>query len=167
MIVRPCRALCGSWPRVVRSFYARTVATERLRGTAIAASRWQHSQSLVSHENSKFESSSSLVERDDSHDEDLFRFTRNRFVANEPHEMSSRYIRFDVNELARIAAKAVGSRYCVGIEKLPEGMHNKSVLMTMKDGKQMIAKIPNPNAGQSHFTGKRGGDNGIRMYLEP
>src|SRR5436309_1351524 len=36
-----------------------------------------------------------------------FRFTRGRFVRNEAFEMSQRYIRFDMNELSRIAAEAV------------------------------------------------------------
>jgi hypothetical protein len=66
--------------------------------------------------------------------------------------MSQRYIRFNVNELARLAAKAVGSKSCVAIEKYPDGMFNKALLLTMEDGTQVVAKIPNPNAGLPHFT---------------
>ena len=33
--------------------------------------------------------------------------------------MSQRYVKFNVNELARIAAEAVGASICVSIEKYP------------------------------------------------
>ena len=66
--------------------------------------------------------------------------------------MSQRYVRYNVNELAGLAAVAVGSKTCVGIERCPDGMHNKVLLLTMDDGIQAIAKVPNPNAGRPHFT---------------
>ncbi len=84
--------------------------------------------------------------------EDFYRFTRARFVCNEDYEMSQRYVRYDVNQLARLAAAAVGSKTCVSIEKCPDGMHNKVLLLTMDDGTQAVAKVPNPNAGRPHFT---------------
>ena len=95
---------------------------------------------------------SRLYRRDDLYNEDYFHFTRGRFVANENYEMSQRYIPFHLDELARLAAKAVGSKFCVSIEKCPDGLYNKALLLTMDDGTQAIAKIPNPNAGQSHLT---------------
>ena len=85
-----------------------------------------------------------------SYNEDFFRFWRGRFVCNEAHAMSQRYVHFDVDELARLAADAVGSKACVGIEKYPDGMYNKAFLLRMEDGKQVVAKIPNPNAGGPH-----------------
>ena len=84
--------------------------------------------------------------------ENFYRFTRARFVYNEDYEKSQRYVRYDVNQLARLAAAAVGSKTCVSIEKCPDGMHNKVLLLTMDDGTQAIAKVPNPNAGRPHFT---------------
>ncbi|KAL9039161.1 MAG: hypothetical protein Q9214_004988 [Letrouitia sp. 1 TL-2023] len=87
-----------------------------------------------------------------AHDEDYFRFTRGRFISNEQHEMSQRYVRFDMHELTRLAAEAVGSKSCVSIEKYPDGMYNKAFLLTMDDGTQAVAKVPNPNAGRPHFT---------------
>ena len=83
---------------------------------------------------------------------DFYRFTRARFVCNENHEMSQRYVRYNVDQLARLAAAAVGSKACVGIEKCRDGMHNKVLLLTMDNGIQAIAKVPNPNAGRPHFT---------------
>jgi len=66
--------------------------------------------------------------------------------------MSQRYVRFNVNELARIAANAIGANICISIAKYPDGMYNKAMLLTMDNGVQVVAKIPNPNAGLPHFT---------------
>jgi hypothetical protein len=66
--------------------------------------------------------------------------------------MAQRHIRFNVNELARCAAEAVCAETCINIEKYPDGMYNKSMLLTMDNGSQVVAKVPNPNAGQPHFT---------------
>jgi hypothetical protein len=84
--------------------------------------------------------------------DDLFNYTRGRFVCNEKYEMSQRRVHFNVNELGQRAAEAVGSAYCVKIEKYPDGMYNKTILLTMEDGREVVAKIPNPNAGMPHFT---------------
>ena len=84
--------------------------------------------------------------------EDFYRFTRGRFVCNEAYEMTQRYIRFNIHELANIAADAIGSTSYVKIEKYSDGMYNKALLLTMDDGKQAVPKIPNPNSGQPHLT---------------
>jgi hypothetical protein len=69
--------------------------------------------------------------------------------------MSQRHVRFDVKELAHCAADAVGAKSCVGISKYPDGMYNKSMLLTINDSSQVVAKVPNPNAGLPHFTTAR------------
>ncbi|MCJ1334838.1 hypothetical protein MMC09_000103 [Bachmanniomyces sp. S44760] len=57
-----------------------------------------------------------------------------------------------MDNLAQIAASTVESGCCVAIEKYPDGQYTKAFLMTMDDGKQVVAKVPNPNAGHSHLT---------------
>lgn len=57
-----------------------------------------------------------------------------------------------MNELARIAAESVGSRSCRMVEKYQEGQCNKIFLMKTEEGKEVIAKVPQPNAGRPHFT---------------
>ena len=109
-----------------------------------------HTTSL--NESAKSEPTSRPAQADDVHNEDYFTYTRGRFVSAEQHEMSQRYVRFNVPELTRLAAEAVGSKSCVGIEKYPDGMFNKALLLTMDDGTQAVAKVPNPNAGRPHFT---------------
>jgi hypothetical protein len=93
-----------------------------------------------------------LIHPDLQYGGDLFNYTRGRFVCNEKYEMSQRHVHFNVNELARCAAEAVGAKTCVSVAKYPDGMFNKSMLFTMNDGSQVVAKVPNPNAGLPHFT---------------
>jgi hypothetical protein len=66
--------------------------------------------------------------------------------------MLQRHVTFNVNELARVAAEAVGAKKCMSIEKYPDDMYNKAILLTMDNGIQVVAKVPNPNAGNPHFT---------------
>lgn len=68
--------------------------------------------------------------------------------------MAIRCVRFDMNELASRAAESVGATLaqCVHIEKFPDGMLNKAFLFTMQDGKQVVGKVPNPNAGRACYT---------------
>lgn len=101
---------------------------------------------------SQGEVSSECSEPDVDPNDDKFRFTRGRFISNEEHEMSQRYVRFNLHELGRLAAEAVGSKSCVNMQKYPDGTYNKALLLTMDDGAQAVAKVPNPNAGRPHFT---------------
>jgi len=55
-------------------------------------------------------------------------------------------------ELCRLAAIAIGSKSCVQVVKVSEGQFNKVFLLTMDDGREVIAKLPNPNAGRPYFT---------------
>jgi hypothetical protein len=93
-----------------------------------------------------------IIQSDLKYSHDLFNYTRGRFVCDEEYEMSQRQVDFNVNELARCAAEAIGAKSCVSIEKYPDGMYNKSMLLTMDNGSQLVAKVPNPNAGLPHFT---------------
>ncbi|KAG5991965.1 hypothetical protein E4U52_003181 [Claviceps spartinae] len=82
----------------------------------------------------------------------LFNFTRGRFVRDEEHELAQRRREFNVGELARRAARAVQADRCLSIKKFTDGMYNRALLLCMDNGKEVVAKIPNPNAGQPHFT---------------
>ncbi|EZG03221.1 hypothetical protein H106_06718 [Trichophyton rubrum CBS 735.88] len=81
----------------------------------------------------------------------LFEYTAGRWLWGEEEQLAAHYVKFDVTALCQVAADAVGSRSCTNITKLPEGNFNKVLLLTMDDGKEVIAKIPNPNAGHPHF----------------
>ncbi|KAJ5941879.1 phosphotransferase enzyme family protein [Penicillium verrucosum] len=92
-----------------------------------------------------------LVLHWNSNDE-FFKFTRGRFIVDEADNLRRREIKFDLNRLARVAADSVGAAQCISIKKYPDGMFNKTFLMTMNDGREVVAKVPNPNAGVPHFT---------------
>ncbi|KAI9681176.1 MAG: hypothetical protein M1817_002458 [Caeruleum heppii] len=93
-----------------------------------------------------------LETKDWNNNEHFYRYTSGRWLYGEEEQLSRRYVKFNMKELARIASQAVGSSPCMDIVKLPEGNFNKTFLMTMDDGKQVVARVPNPNAGQAHYT---------------
>lgn len=82
----------------------------------------------------------------------LYKYSSGRWLWNEELQMTRRRRNFNIPELAQAAAAAVGSRSCVKISKLSEGSFNKAFALTMDDGKEIVAKLPNPNAGYEHFT---------------
>ena len=94
--------------------------------------------------------------RQECHDwnktQDFFRYTAGRFLFDEIKQMACRYVQFDMNELVHIATSSTASRSCMAVHKLPEGQYSKAFLLTMDDGKRVIAKVPNPNAGRPHNT---------------
>lgn len=71
---------------------------------------------------------------------------------NEDAQLASRWREINHVELGRVAAEAVGSQCCTKMRKLGEGSFNKAFLLTMSDGQQVVARIPNPNAGFQHLT---------------
>lgn len=61
--------------------------------------------------------------------------------------MKDRHVKFNLQALCNIASQAVRTRSCTNVKKMPEGNFNKVLLLSMDDGKEVVAKIPNPNAG--------------------
>jgi hypothetical protein len=86
-----------------------------------------------------------------SYTAEIFNFTKGRFVTNEQHELAQRHRTFNVSELVQHAARAVQADHCLSIRKYPDGMYNRVLLLSMDNGKEVVAKIPNPNSGQPHF----------------
>ncbi|KAJ5563042.1 hypothetical protein N7535_002511 [Penicillium sp. DV-2018c] len=88
--------------------------------------------------------SSKSFHRDWNSFNEFFEYTRGRFVHDEEHELAVRRVKFDMNELAKVASQSSGSSECVQVEKLPDGMFNKTFLFTMADGTQVIGKGTKP-----------------------
>jgi hypothetical protein len=84
--------------------------------------------------------------------ETFFRYTSGHWVWDEEQQFQDRYKIFNVPELQNVAAKAVGSDSCVSMIKLAEGGYNKVFRLLMDDGKTVIVRIPNPNAGPAFYT---------------
>lgn len=84
--------------------------------------------------------------------EQFYQYTSGRWLWNEKYQLARRYVEFDLPGLLKVSAQAIGARRCVEVKKLPEGNFNKVFSLTMDDGRKLIAKIPNPNAGRPHYT---------------
>jgi hypothetical protein len=112
-------------------------------------SRTSSLQGMLDPQTSTFESQSN---QDWNKNEDFFHYTAGRFLFDELYQLSRRTVHFNMSELAQIAAQSVGSTSCINVEKLPEGQYNKTFLMTMDNAAQIVAKVPNPNAGMSHYS---------------
>ncbi|KAI1988476.1 hypothetical protein LOZ53_003929 [Ophidiomyces ophidiicola] len=78
--------------------------------------------------------------------EDLFNYTSGRWLYNEELRRAERRILFNVEQLKRVAAEAVGRQLgdVSEIKKLAEGGFNRSFEVVMCDGLQVIARLPYP-----------------------
>jgi hypothetical protein len=89
----------------------------------------------------------------DASEEDIFSYKSQRWLWNEETQLQRRYLKFDLNALSRVAEDALSPpAKCTEITKLPEGNFNKTLLLEMHDGRQVVAKLPNPNAGRPKYT---------------
>ncbi|KAJ5353503.1 hypothetical protein N7541_006067 [Penicillium brevicompactum] len=84
--------------------------------------------------------------------EHFFRYTSGRWLWNEEQQLKDRYKVFNVAELQSLAVNAVGADSCISMTKLAEGGYNKVFRLTMNDGKKVLARIPNPNAGPEFYS---------------
>ncbi|KAB8224342.1 kinase-like domain-containing protein [Aspergillus novoparasiticus] len=82
----------------------------------------------------------------------LSRFTSGRWLWREQEQLACRYVKFELQELLDIAASVVGAQSCTRVRKASEGQYNKVLFLTVNNGREIIAKLPNPNAGRPHFT---------------
>ena len=94
---------------------------------------------------------SSLNQKPLPEHEDFFRYTGGRWLWDEQQHLRDQYHIFNVAELQRVAAKSVGSKSCASMTKLAERRYNKDFRLVMNDGKVVIARLPNPNAGPSFY----------------
>ncbi|KAL2826613.1 hypothetical protein BDW59DRAFT_171719 [Aspergillus cavernicola] len=72
----------------------------------------------------------------------IYHYKSGRWLWNEKQQLAARYIKFNLNALCSLAAQSVGSKSCVAATTLTEGNFRKEV----------ITKVPNPNAGRRHGT---------------
>ncbi|TVY85520.1 Altered inheritance of mitochondrial mitochondria protein [Lachnellula suecica] len=87
-------------------------------------------------------------------EEELYRYSRYRWLSNESENLAIRYRKFNIPALVDAAVHAAGNgaRSCVKLLKCTEGQYNKAFLMSMDSGEEVLAKIPNPNAGPAFYT---------------
>ncbi|WPG99073.1 kinase-like protein [Acrodontium crateriforme] len=80
------------------------------------------------------------------HESDLFNYTSGRWVYNENLRQNERQRHFNVSGLKRLAAESVQRNVedVVHFEKLAEGGFNCTFLIRMRDGFELVARIPYP-----------------------
>ncbi|KAJ7661108.1 protein kinase subdomain-containing protein PKL/CAK/Fmp29 [Mycena olivaceomarginata] len=78
--------------------------------------------------------------------DDLFNYSSGRWLVNNDLRLAERRREFDVDELCRLAAQSVGRRSqdIDKFVKLAEGGFNRTFLITMHGGFEMVARIPYP-----------------------
>lgn len=85
--------------------------------------------------------------------DDLFSYKAQRWLWNEDLQLQSRFVQFDLDALVKVAEEAAGTgMVAMNVSRLSEGNFNKVFLVTMLNGSEVVVKIPNPNAGRSHYT---------------
>ncbi|KAL3475952.1 kinase-like domain-containing protein [Aspergillus californicus] len=90
---------------------------------------------------------------------ELYQYRRYRWLTDEAEELKARYREFRLLALLEAATKVTGNDAVnlilstgVRILKCVEGQYNKAFVLTMNNGQEIIAKLPNPNAGPSFYT---------------
>ena len=85
--------------------------------------------------------------------EELYQYSSGRWLINEKQQLAQRYVKFDIQKLCERAASALGGSptTCTEITKI-EGSFNKALLLRMEDGREVVAKLPCPNAGPANQT---------------
>lgn len=138
-------------PRATFPFQQSTHALSRKSPRSFSASTVVHSypRSLAARTTRTFSRKMATFNPDYEH---FFRYTSGRWLWDEEQQLRDRYKAFNVAELQIVAAQAIGSGNCVSMIKLAEGGYNKVFRLLMGDGKQVLARIPNPNAGPPFYT---------------
>lgn len=83
--------------------------------------------------------------------DEFFKFKRGGFLWDEKRKIQERSVKFDVDELARRAAKAASIHRplrCKKVEKLKDGLNGKILSFTMNDGTVIAGKALYPCAGR-------------------
>jgi hypothetical protein len=80
------------------------------------------------------------------HDDDkiLFSYNSGRWLWGEKHELQRRFLRFNISALKDVATRSGEANNCIELKKLPEGLNNKSYLLRLGNGRELVAKLPNP-----------------------
>ncbi|PGG98148.1 hypothetical protein AJ79_08971 [Helicocarpus griseus UAMH5409] len=80
--------------------------------------------------------------------ENLFCYNTGRWLYDEQRQLNRRYVKFNVPGLCKTASDVLGVR-CTQLAKLPEGLYNKVFSLKSDTGEELLARIPNPNAGSA------------------
>ncbi|KAL9029976.1 MAG: hypothetical protein Q9180_006960, partial [Flavoplaca navasiana] len=83
--------------------------------------------------------------------EAFFEYTNGRFLTDEKRQLAKRHLKFDLTNLCEEASRVTNGSTVQRVEKM-EGGFSKALLMTMNNGKEVVAKLPCPNAGRAMYS---------------
>ncbi|KAI9731010.1 MAG: hypothetical protein M1834_005471 [Cirrosporium novae-zelandiae] len=84
------------------------------------------------------------MDPDKASENPFFHYTSGRWLWDEANQLRKRSQPFNIEMLKETAARSVNASSCISMAKLPEGSDNRVFLLTMGNGVQVVAKIPNP-----------------------
>ncbi|KAH9848501.1 kinase-like domain-containing protein [Lenzites betulinus] len=84
---------------------------------------------------------------------DLYDYTSGRWVYNDALRHQERRVAFDVDGLCRLAAESVHQSPAdvISISKLAEGGFNRTFVIALRDGQQVVARVPYPMTVPYYF----------------
>lgn len=81
-------------------------------------------------------------------DHPFFNYTSGRWLIHETAQLEKRCLKFDVQALKDVVMSTCpGASSVISMEKLPEGNFNKVLLVQLDNGREVVARLRNPNAG--------------------
>ncbi|RHZ50978.1 hypothetical protein CDV55_103165 [Aspergillus turcosus] len=85
---------------------------------------------------------------------DLYEYQRYRWLSREAEKLAVRYRKFKLPALFDAAVNVTGVKeaQCIKVLKCVEGQYNKALILTMSTGQEIVARLPNPNAGPAFYT---------------
>ncbi|KAI9934488.1 hypothetical protein MW887_000102 [Aspergillus wentii] len=108
--------------------------------------RFRRAFHLLPRAQARLASSSALKSDTQTRPDDFFHYTSGRWLFDEQQQLAKRHVKFNPQALQKVAGQLRNTQ-CVQMTKLPEGMHNKVFSLKMENGEEILARIPNPNAG--------------------
>ncbi|KAL8754810.1 MAG: hypothetical protein Q9199_004081 [Rusavskia elegans] len=82
---------------------------------------------------------------------DLYDYTNGRFLNDEKSQLSKRRVEFNLSNLCNEAVSVANGSPVRKIEKM-EGGFSKALVITTENGKEVVAKLPCPNAGRAMYS---------------
>ncbi|PYI01878.1 hypothetical protein BO78DRAFT_240590 [Aspergillus sclerotiicarbonarius CBS 121057] len=68
-------------------------------------------------------------------------------------QLAARYREFNMHNLLHVASQLTSyETRCLKVLKCVEGQYNKAFILTMCNGDEFVARLPNPNAGPAFYT---------------
>ncbi|OJJ95249.1 hypothetical protein ASPACDRAFT_47993 [Aspergillus aculeatus ATCC 16872] len=86
--------------------------------------------------------------------DELYQYQRYRWLTKEAEQLAARYRKFRLPALINAAIEVAGgdASKCTKVLKCIEGQYNKALILSMNNGQEVVARLPNPNAGPRFYT---------------